>query len=641
MKKLIALLLSIILVLTLSGVSVIAATDDNQISINDALANDILKVDLSSASAASHGEVTLELTLGSNPGFSVMILDLDHSSEAITLKSATVNASSGLSLEYSNQKGGSTLAFYHLGSDCTYTGALATLTFTVGAYSGVADIVLSAEEGNVCDANGNIVEPVLTNGMITVSCSHTYVFKDRVEPSCSKTGAINYECTICGAVSTTPIDKAPHSYSSEKVVVLEPDCDTEGKKAYKCEFCGDFKDEETIAPLGHKYINADEYVITLEPTCTVPGSKYRDCYVCNNREVTEIPVLGHDEGTWRTTNPGDCTTDGVVSRYCNRCDGVLETKVKEKGQHVMGWAVTEAPTCSKEGTEQYMCIICGGEKGETRKLDKLSHVHGEEVVTKQPTCKDKGVTTVYCKVCNEVVATKDIETVPHVKNSLTVITAPTNEAEGEGQYKCKECGEILETVTLPKTFGEIYAENTVASLGNKVAVKVFIKNNPGFSAGIVRIKYDETSLIYNGIENGEITDDITAGASKIGEITVLISLSDAQYSANGLVFTINFTLTADATDGTVELSYDPQNDFADREGERIFFNMKSGEIEIVTSIPGDANGDGNVDTTDLAAMKLYLAGATNEIAPGVDADGSGVIDTGDLATLKLILAGLL
>lgn len=638
MKKLIALLLSIILVLTFSSVSVIAA-DDSQIAVEKALPPEILSVDLSDGETVSHSQVTLNLTIQSNPGFSVMILDLDHVSEEITLKSAT-SSINDVTLNYSNQKGGSTLAFYHLGSNYIATGNLATLVFDIGSYSGEAEITLSAEEGNVCDVNATPIVPELSSGKITVSCSHTYVFKDRVEPSCTKEGAINYVCTICGDIEATPIDKAPHSYSSEKKVVKEPTCDETGTRAYICEFCGALKDEEPISALGHKYIEGDP-IVTKEATCTEAGSQYRICYVCNEHVVTEIAALGHDEGTWRVTTPGDCTEKGVMSYYCNRCDMPLETKDKDASGHIMGWVVTTKPTCKEDGVEEFMCLICGGEKGGSRVVEKVEHIHGQEVITREPTCSVEGLAETYCMVCNEVVASREIDTIAHTKNSLTVVKAPTSEADGQGEYRCKICNETLESVTLPRVYGEFYAENTKAAVGRNVAVKVFVKNNSGFSAGIVRIKYDETSLIYRGVVSGTITEDITAGASKIGEIVVVISLSDAEYTADGLMFTINFTLTQDATDGKVELFYNPQTDFADKIGDRVFFNMKSAEIEIIHSVPGDVNGDTYVDTTDLAAIKLYLAALTDEVSPGADADGNGKVDTGDLATLKLILAGII
>jgi len=59
------------------------------------------------------------------------------------------------------------------------------------------------------------------------------------------------------------------------------------------------------------------------------------------------------------------------------------------------------------------------------------------------------------------------------------------------------------------------------------------------------------------------------------------------------------------------------------------------------TIIGDVNGDGNVDTTDLASLKLNLAGLSSEIGKGADLNGDGNVDTTDLASLKLALAGLL
>lgn len=56
---------------------------------------------------------------------------------------------------------------------------------------------------------------------------------------------------------------------------------------------------------------------------------------------------------------------------------------------------------------------------------------------------------------------------------------------------------------------------------------------------------------------------------------------------------------------------------------------------------GDLDESGKVDTGDLAALKLFLAGgAQDEInMANADVDGSGKVDTTDLATLKLFLAG--
>ena len=55
---------------------------------------------------------------------------------------------------------------------------------------------------------------------------------------------------------------------------------------------------------------------------------------------------------------------------------------------------------------------------------------------------------------------------------------------------------------------------------------------------------------------------------------------------------------------------------------------------------GDANGDGAVDTSDLASLKLYLAGMGELNEKNADYNADSIVDTSDLASLKLVLAGV-
>jgi hypothetical protein len=63
-------------------------------------------------------------------------------------------------------------------------------------------------------------------------------------------------------------------------------------------------------------------------------------------------------------------------------------------------------------------------------------------------------------------------------------------------------------------------------------------------------------------------------------------------------------------------------------------------VTIDTATRGDVNNDGNIDTTDLAELKLYLAGITSDVNAFADYDCNGSVDTSDLAALKLYLAGV-
>ena len=643
MRKIIAVLLCIIMLATCSGVCVFAATDDSRVDIDDVIPNTI-GVSLSSAGegagVTAYSEVSLTLSLNTNPGFSVMILSLDHGSENISLKSVTSNVS-GVTAEFSNQNGASTVAFYHLGSDCTATGSLATLVFSIGAFSGTATITVSAQEGDICNSNANVVDAEFTNGTIFVSCDHTYVYEGRTETSCSKEGEIRYVCTVCGHIHITYIPKTAHVAKSEWEVISSPDCEHKGIKALRCEYCFEILEQGTIPALGHKYTD-DDPIVTKEPTCITEGSKYRDCYVCGYRDVIVIPALGHDGGTWRITYPADCENAGLASRYCNRCDEVLETKEIEKsGQHYTALVVTKQPTCTENGLKEELCVVCG-EKisgGETEVIPAIDHTAADEIIVIEPTCSKEGLAEIHCKDCDCLISSRVIPKTEHVKNTLTVVTAPTSTTTGLGKYLCKECGEVVEEVVLPKTDGVFYIETVPTLVGKSAKVDVYIKNNPGFSVGIVRIKYDVASLIFDGVIPGEITEDLTVGVSAVGEITVLISLQKAQYNDNGLVFSLNFTLTENASNGNIELYYNPQNDFSAENGDRVFFNMESGEIPVLQYVRGDCNGDGEVSAGDLAALKLYLAGAAATIGEGADIDENGIVDVGDLAGLKLHLAG--
>ncbi|MBR2043757.1 MAG: DUF4886 domain-containing protein [Clostridia bacterium] len=86
-------------------------------------------------------------------------------------------------------------------------------------------------------------------------------------------------------------------------------------------------------------------------------------------------------------------------------------------------------------------------------------------------------------------------------------------------------------------------------------------------------------------------------------------------------------------------------------GENALTNMPLGDKFAITdgypvlkvflkekTLIGDVDSDGKIDTTDLATLKLFLAGISIDISDGADMNGDIEIDTTDLALLKLYLA---
>lgn len=90
--------------------------------------------------------------------------------------------------------------------------------------------------------------------------------------------------------------------------------------------------------------------------------------------------------------------------------------------------------------------------------------------------------------------------------------------------------------------------------------------------------------------------------------------------------------------GILELSFDVEENDGVIEGILSAFYMQF-PVYIESTSDGDCNGDGSVNTTDLAVLKLFLAGE-GDITSAGDINGDGEINTTDLAELKLLLAGV-
>ena len=399
-----------------------------------------------------------------------------------------------------------------------------------------------------------------------------------------------------------------------------------------------YTDGKITISCSHTY--SDTYVVLREAGCETEGLGYKSCTKCGYVLNETIAPLGHTSGTWRVYRPATCTNEGIRANCCDRCDKVLEYEAIAVIEHSMAWVVTKKPTCTEEGTQEYMCIVCGGERGESKTIEKVSHIAGEEKVIKEPTCKEEGTLAVICKNCPEVLSATPIAKLPHAKTKLIVVTAPTSESEGVGEYRCTECDEVTETVTFEKTESRIYGKEDVAVYrGDTVRIAVVIEHNSGFSYGVIRINYDKDSLSFVGVSAGDVTEDITMGSLTEGQISLLVCPADNETRKNGTLFYLEFTVKENAESSYLDIYYNPQSDFSDKEGNRLFFNLEGVTIAVKKFMTGDVNGDKKVDTSDLALMKLYLVGAEKEIGGGADIDMDGKVDTLDLAFLKLHLAG--
>lgn len=619
MKKLFCVIVSFVLILTMfSAVNVQAAT--TSFTLNNAECN--------------YGKsAKLELSVADNTVFAAAVIDLTYDASALRLSGISSDI---FECDFSVNTTGARITLFDLDNTSAVSGTVATLEFISVNTAGDYNIVMSAESGNICDADGNEVTATFKNGKISVACDHYFVYSHETDATCSKQGEIVYVCRRCNSEQITYIDKVPHT-QGPWVTVKQPDCVNNGQKNHICAVCEQVLETQTVPALGHVF---GTELVDVEPTCTKDGVSYKLCKVCNHEEYGVISAAKHSNANWKTTSPAGCEAGGVASLVCDDCGETLETKTIQATGHLFSWVVTKEPTCNKEGTEEYICLICG-ESEQIKTIAKLEHTFGEEIVTLKPSCTEDGVLTTYCEVCGEVAKTTAIKATGHVNNRLTVITAPDANNTGVGKYYCKVCGVENGTVTLAKTNATITAEGDSYFAGDSVKIPVKAENNPGFSAGVLRINYSVKDLVYKGIEAVGVKD-ITVGVTANGEITVVICPDSSNVTVNGVWFNILFEVAADAKTNTVELSYRPNDDFADADGNHVFFNLNSALVEVNEYMLGDIDYNKLINAGDLALMKKMVAGLGGpeyDITADVVADGA--VNAADLAALKKFIAGFI
>jgi clostripain len=78
---------------------------------------------------------------------------------------------------------------------------------------------------------------------------------------------------------------------------------------------------------------------------------------------------------------------------------------------------------------------------------------------------------------------------------------------------------------------------------------------------------------------------------------------------------------------------------SDNQAEEIAATWTGDSIDITSSLPGDANGDGTVNALDITKIERIIAGLDTE-TPGADANGDGNVNALDITKIELIIAGL-
>lgn len=181
-------------------------------------------------------------------------------------------------------------------------------------------------------------------------------------------------------------------------------------------------------------------------------------------------------------------------------------------------------------------------------------------------------------------------------------------------------------------FGKLVvsAEDANAYQGRTVTVDLVVSENPGFTQ--LTVNFAGENLTVTSVADGDL------GTATLNEGVITVT-SDTEITEDGCVAKVTLTAGDEIGEFNVTFTAEAMNGDDGVIAEGGSFKVT---VEEATAMPGDTSGDQKVDTTDLAQLKLHLAGAsalTGDALIAADINGDGDINTTDLAILKLYLAG--
>ena len=172
-----------------------------------------------------------------------------------------------------------------------------------------------------------------------------------------------------------------------------------------------------------------------------------------------------------------------------------------------------------------------------------------------------------------------------------------------------------------------------ANAGGTVEIPVTVSGNPGIFGFAFTVDYDKTAMtLVSASQSSAI-----GGQLYLSQRLIWIGTED--FEGNGILFTLKFTVSDDAS-GTyaVSLRYE-KGDVCNYNEEEVDFQIVPGSVKV--GMPGDINGDGLITIKDLSDLKHLIAGLGDDgfILANCDINGDGMITIKDIAMLKIMLAG--
>lgn len=320
-------------------------------------------------------------------------------------------------------------------------------------------------------------------------------------------------------------------------------------------------------------------------------------------------------------------------------------EAKKDGYTFLGWF-----TAKTGGSQITASTLCTGNLTVYAHWEKdASHVHSyTETITKKATCTTNGTKTFKC-ACGDAYE-ETIKATGHLHKETRNKKEATETTEGyTGDIYCKDCNTLLEkgkTIpkleeTVDKDAPIIQAGSVQGYAGDEVTIPVTIKQNSGIAGFSYDVNYDSSKLQLKKMTAGTVTKEGTFTTN--GNVVNWYTADNI--TANGTILNITFTILKDTADGKYPMSislHDGKKNLVNEEGSYVKAAYKAGEVEVISGILGDINGDKDITIADVVLLNRYVLGKASldsDKKKLADINSDGDVTIGDVVLLNRQVLG--
>ena len=542
MKKCIAFLLAIVMVLSFTNLTVLAesTTQTTNFSAN-------------SVSADSGSTVDVNIVVSNNPGIIGAIIRLNYD-DALTLLSATKgDAFSALEMTKPG-KFQSPCQFtwdaVEIDPDSVKDGVVLTLTFEIpqNAESGTKyNIEISGKNGDIIN---NSLEPVnasFQSGYIEINGGGTINPDDPVDPTPTDTTIISVESLNVGLNNAFNVNVSIKNNPGIIGAILHVDY---GTLILKNATCGEAFSMLDMTKPG-KFESPCQFTwdsVDIEPNNIKDG-----VILTLNFELPENATNGSVFPITISGVQGDIIDKNLNSVSIGYESGIITAKTECEHNYVC--TIVKAPDCINDGLYTYRCSICGDTYNETPKATGHQPVVDNAV---QPTCTAAGLTEgSHCSVCKDVIVAQQTvnpkghnfkDDSQYCLNGCGTVN-PNYKAPSQPE-KCSHKGyDTYEVITKKAGVGVDGEYEIRCSNCNEIISKDWYSGFASIKLSTTNYSYDgkvKTPKVYGVYNDGGLCDlsqgyaNITyaSGRKNVGRYKVTVKLKGVFQGSKTLYFTV-------------------------------------------------------------------------------------------------------